>query len=319
MADNPEDHFERLDGLGPETSHSERMRRMKRLLRQLHKDEFDKTRLRLPQIKSKGLIIFLSFASIIIFGITTLYNFNIFITMEERILSARGHIQDALQRRTNLFTNLINLTLNQAALEQEVFRHVADVRAAMAGRQQQGKKEGGATGERPGGGEGGPKSVDTPTGETKPRESGLAATIARLEESPSLAKLMAVVEQYPEVKSSTTYQQLMDKLVELEDRIITRRDTYNDEVRVYNTLITSFPWYILANITGFKRYDYFIADSLSPSDKTVASGSNAAIFHRLLPLAPEENRIRHNDPAALSGTSAQEDAAKAVDNKGKSK
>lgn len=293
MAEHPDDHFEQLGGLGPETSNSERVRRMKRLLRQLYKDEFATNRLRLPPIKIKGLVVFLSLLSIVIFGVTTLYNFNIFITFEEKILSAKGHIQDAMQRRANLFTNLINLTLNQAALEQEVFRHVADVRAAMAG-QEKGRKDGGASGD---------KSVG-PAGEAKPGESagasnraqGLSSALAGMEGGASMAKLMAVVEQYPEIKSSTTYQQLMDKLVEIEDRIIMRRDGYNEDVRVYNTLITSFPWYILAHITGFKRYDYFTMDSMNQSDKQVLSNLSSMVFQRLLPLAPgQKNDASHRE------------------------
>ncbi|MBF0420473.1 MAG: LemA family protein [Magnetococcales bacterium] len=286
MAEHTDDHFEQLGGLGPETSNSERVRRMKRLLRQLYKDEFSGSRLRLPPFKVKGLVVSLSLLSIVIFGVTTLYNFNIFITFEEKILSAKGHIQDALQRRANLFTNLINLTLNQAALEQEVFRHVADVRAAMAG-QERGRKDGGVAGDKqPGAGDSKPgESAGAAT-----RAQGLAAALSGMEGASSMAKLMAVVEQYPEIKSSTTYQQLMDKLVEIEDRIISRRDGYNEDVRVYNTLITSFPWYILAHITGFKRYEYFTMDSMNQSDKQVLSNLSSMEFQRLLPLAPGQKQ-----------------------------
>ncbi|MBF0134126.1 MAG: LemA family protein [Magnetococcales bacterium] len=275
MAERREDPLEQLNGLGPETSNSERMRRMRRLLGQLYKDESETQRLRVPPIKVKGLILFLSFVSILAFGITTLYNFNIFITLEERILSAQGYIQDAIQRRANLFTNLINLTLNQAALEQEVFRHVANVRAAMTGRDA-GNSEAATTT---------PGAVPGDSADAK--GTGLAETLAGMEGPASMARLMAVVEQYPEIKSSTTYQQLMDKLVEIEDRIIQRRDTYNEEVRVYNTLITSFPWYILANITGFKRYDYFTMEHLSQDEKLMLPDLTSTLFKRLLPLDPD--------------------------------
>lgn len=280
MAEHKEDPFEQLNGLGPETSNSERMRRMKRLLNQLYKEESETKALRIPQIKVKGLIVFLSFVSVLVFGITTLYNFNIFITLEERILSAQGYIQDSIQRRANLFTNLINLTLNQAALEQEVFRHVADVRATMTGREP-GNRE---TATTPGAAAVGGETADGGGKGAGPTDTAIAG----MEGLSSMSKLMAVVEQYPEIKSSTTYQQLMDKLVEIEDRIIQRRDTYNEEVRVYNTLITSFPWYILANITGFKRYDYFTVEHLSQDEKLMLPDLTSTLFKRLLPLDPDQ-------------------------------
>jgi LemA protein len=120
-----------LEDLGPDSVSSERMRRMKRMMRKLHKEEFESKRSRMPPIKAKSLIIYLSFALIIIFIITIMYNFNRFVKLEERVLSANGHVENVLQRRVNLFENLINLTLNQAALEQEVFRHVADARSTL--------------------------------------------------------------------------------------------------------------------------------------------------------------------------------------------
>lgn len=253
---------------------------MKRLLRQLYKDEFAAGPLRIPPIKVKGLIVFLSFVSIIAFGVTTLYNFNVFITLEERVFAAKGHIHDTMQRRANLFSNLINLTLNQAALEQEVFRHVADVRAAMTG--QQGSGEGSGDGSSGGGVGGG-------------RAAGLAEAVSGMEGVASMARLMAVVEQYPEIKSSTTYQQLMDKLVEIEDRIIARRDAYNEEVRIYNTLITSFPWHILANITGFKRYEYYTHESVAQGDKITLPDLSTSTFRRLLPLDSGRGAGRSED------------------------
>ncbi|MBF0448129.1 MAG: LemA family protein [Magnetococcales bacterium] len=264
----------RLDELGPDPENSERMRRMKRLMRELYKDEFESQRFRLPPIKGKSLIVMLSFVSIIIFGVTTLYNFNRFVTLEERVLSANGHIEDVLQRRVNLFNNLINLTLNQSALEQEVFRHVADVRSSIgAGLNQRSVHQG---------------QTMAQTGTFGGAEAGLlsaaAQPIAQLAGLPSMAQLLAVVEQYPEIRSSVTYQQLMDKLVEVENRIAKRRDEFNEEVRVYNTLISSFPWYVLANVTGFERYKYFSLGGGMNTEKYAMPEVSTLSFKRLLPI-----------------------------------
>ena len=267
----------KLDDLGPDSSNSERMRRMKRLMRELYKEEFESKRFRLPPIKAKSLIISLSFASIIVFGVTTLYNFNRFVNLEERVLSANGHVEDVLQRRVNLFENLINLTLNQSALEQEVFRHVADVRSSLGKGLGNGAQDAaGATGAA-GSGEG-PAAV-------APSVGASSLSLSQLSGLPSMAKLLAVVEQYPEIRSSVTYQQLMDKLVEIENRIAMRRDEYNEEVRIYNTLISSFPWYVLARVTGFKRHDYFSLGEGPNSEAFKMPDVATHVFRRLLPVA----------------------------------
>ncbi|ABK44752.1 LemA family protein [Magnetococcus marinus MC-1] len=287
MSKNGRDATDGLEALESESLNSERVRRMKRLMKDMYKEEFESQRLRLPPIKSRALIVTVSFLSIVIFGVTTLYNFNRFVTLEERVLSSHGHIEDALQRRLNLVQNLVNLTLNQAALEQEVYRHVADVR-----------KQIGQGGEA--------RAAEGPEGSAADLESGLAGHdntnflkqmlgMTGNVSSGALANLLAVVEQYPNITASVTYQQLMDKLVEIENRITLRRDEYNEEVRIYNTLISSFPWYILAKVTGFDRYDYFTArDSRADPVLRVPQVDNDT-FDRLLPVfdgkAPEVRKV----------------------------
>lgn len=285
------DHDEELEELSPEIVNSERMRRMKRLMRELYKEEFESKRLRLPPIKGRNILIFFSFVAVVFMATMMLYNFNRLITMEEVVLSTNGHVEDALQRRANLFNNLVNLTLNQAALEQEVFRHVADVRTTL-GRPAQPPQDTAAIARQAAA----PGSKLSPlasrqTTPQAPRQASPPTSSPEelLNEMPSLARLLAVVERYPEIRSSITYQQLMDKLVEIEDRIAKRRDEYNESVRIFNTRISSFPWYILAKITGFGRYDYF----KSEPDEDGTRGFfvpelHDQTFRRLLPVASRE-------------------------------
>ncbi|MBF0194313.1 MAG: LemA family protein [Magnetococcales bacterium] len=261
-----------LDELEQNAANSERMRRMKRMMRELYKDEFESKRFRLRPVKARSLIVFLSFASIIVFGVTTLYNFNRFVNLEERVLTSNGHVEDVLQRRVNLFSNLINLTLNQAALERNIFRHVADVRSNIGKgiiKQQQAKSA--AVG----------AVVKTNSAATANTAQAVGNQKPGL---PTMAKLLAVVEQYPKIRTSKTYQQLMDKLVEIENRIATRRDEYNEEVRIYNTLISSFPWYVLAKVTGFKRHEYFHLSYGKSKGEFKLPDISKHKFKRLLPI-----------------------------------
>ncbi|MBF0447310.1 MAG: LemA family protein [Magnetococcales bacterium] len=309
----------RLDELGPDPENSERMRRMKRLMRELYKEEFESKRFRLPPIKAKSLIVSLSFISIIIFGVTTLYNFNRFVTLEERVLSANGHVEDVLQRRSNLFENLINLTLNQSALEQEVFRHVADVRSNIGKGMQQNHgpveppRQGMAV--QPSLSQEGLLSGSANTVPEGPVDHSMVANsklpteiMAGLNGVPAMARLLAVVEQYPEIRSSVTYQQLMDKLVEIENRIALRRDEFNEEVRIYNTLISSFPWYVLANVTGFERYHYFSVGSGMNAEAFKMPDVSTHRFSRLLPVGMAENQM----PVAEKPAMAQEKSIDSV-------
>ena len=122
-----------LNDLDQEQLNDERLRRMKALMRQLYRDEFETKRFKVPPIKGKTMILFISFISIIVFGVTTLYNYNRFVTLEENILSSKGHVEAAMQFRANLFGNLFNLALNHADVEREVFHHGANARTEIKG------------------------------------------------------------------------------------------------------------------------------------------------------------------------------------------
>lgn len=249
-----------MNGLDSERMNDERLRRMKTLMRQLYKEEFESKKFALPPIKGRTMIVFVSFLSIIVFGVTTLYNYNRFVNLQEWVRSSQGHVEAALQRRANLFINLVNLTLNQSDLEREVFGHVAETRSAL--RDLSGK-------------------LQLPPGIAPPDGGAPAAALAQGggELASAMSRLLAIVESYPDIKSSTTYQQLMDKLMDMENQITIRRDEANERIRIYNTLISSFPWYVLARITGFVRYDYYESTGLNQRIPELTG----EVYNKLLP------------------------------------
>ncbi|MEO5332448.1 MAG: LemA family protein [Magnetococcus sp. YQC-5] len=259
-----------LDDLDQEPLNEERMRRMKSLMRQLHKEEFEAKRIRLPPVRGSGIIIFISFVTIVIFAATTLYNYNMFVTLREHVMATRGHVEAAVQRRSNLFNTLVNLTLNHAELEREVFRHVAEVRQDFNSAQSTPSEvtAGAAQGKNP---------VPSPQGEPGARVD--AALLTGDVTSASLARLLAVVEQYPDIKSSVTYKQLMADLIKIEDDIFKRRGVANEAIRVFNTRVTSFPWQYLADLTGFEHVDYYHSEHHKEDNLFFGSSS----FIRLLP------------------------------------
>lgn len=77
----------------------------------------------------------------------------------------------------------------------------------------------------------------------------------------ALSGLKVVVENYPELKSDTTYVGLMDELSGSENRISVARKDYNEAVKAYNTRLVKFPGNVFGSILGFEKASYFEADA----------------------------------------------------------
>ena len=80
-----------------------------------------------------------------------------------------------------------------------------------------------------------------------------------------LGKLIALAEDYPELKADQSFLQLQHDLTEVENHIQYARRFYNGAVRNYNTRIDSFPDFLLAALFGFRRHDFFELDSPAES------------------------------------------------------
>ena len=78
-------------------------------------------------------------------------------------------------------------------------------------------------------------------------------------ESAALGRLIAVVENYPQLKSNETFLTLMNQLEGTENRLATERMRYNERIQEYNTLRRKFPSNVTAKLFGFKDYPYFDA------------------------------------------------------------
>lgn len=78
---------------------------------------------------------------------------------------------------------------------------------------------------------------------------------------PKLRNLIAVAESHPEIKSNTLYKNLMEQLVEVEDRLVAARRIYDSNVNIYNTSIEIFPVNFIAYMFGFKREELFKIDA----------------------------------------------------------
>ena len=79
----------------------------------------------------------------------------------------------------------------------------------------------------------------------------------------SISKLLAISENYPELKSSEQFVALQDELAGTENRITVARQYYNEKVKTYNTSVKRFPSSIVAKAKGFSPIQYFEADENS--------------------------------------------------------
>jgi LemA protein len=151
-------------------------------------------------------------------------SYNRFTGSEEAIKTQWAQVQNQLQRRNDLIPNLVETAKGFAQQEKDVFTAVAASREKLAGAR-------------------------------TPEDTIRAAN----EQSSALARLLVVVENYPQLKSDATFMRLMDELVGTENRIATARMRYNERVQEYNTLRRRFPSNVTAKVFGFKEYPYFEA------------------------------------------------------------
>jgi len=151
-------------------------------------------------------------------------SYNRFTTEQEAIKSQWAQVENQMQRRNDLIPNLVETVKGVAQQEQSVFGAIADARAKMAGA-------------------------------TTPAERIQASNA----ESAALARLMVVVENYPQLRSSESFNRLMDSLEGTENRLAQERRLYNERLQEYNTLRRKFPSNVTAKIFGFGEFPYFDA------------------------------------------------------------
>ena len=152
--------------------------------------------------------------------------YNRMVTEREGVDKAWAQVENVLQRRGDLIPNLVETVKGYAAHEQEIFTSVAEARSKLAGA-------------------------------TTPQE----ASAANQGLTSALGRLLAIAENYPQLKANENFIRLQDELAGSENRIATERMRYNEAVRGYNTLIKRFPGNIVAGIFNFGEKDYFEADA----------------------------------------------------------
>ena len=156
---------------------------------------------------------------LIIIAIFIIFLYNYLIRLNIRCKNAWSQIDNQLKRRFDLIPNLIEVTKGYAKHERETLATIVNAR----------------------------------------NEAKTMSEIAKKSEevSDGVKKLLALAENYPDLKANEVYKNLQIELTGTEDKIAFARQFYNDSVQHYNTAIQVFPNNILAKLMNYKEREYF--------------------------------------------------------------
>lgn len=156
---------------------------------------------------------------------------NSLVSLKENVEMQQSQVETTLQRRSDLIPNLVATVKGYTNHEEKVFTEIADARSKLAGSIESGDIE----------------SIN---------EANSALDSA-------LSRLLAISENYPDLKASEQFIALQDELAGTENRIAVARQHYNEKVNIYNTKIQKFPTSIIASMSGYYPMQYFEADESS--------------------------------------------------------
>ena len=162
--------------------------------------------------------------------------YNTLQTTDEQVKSAWSEVLNQYQRRADLVPNLVETVKAFAAQEREVLTRVTEARARVGTIQ--------AT----------PELVENP-------EAFARFQAAQGELSGALSRLLAVVENYPQLKSDANFRDLQAQLEGTENRIAVARNRYIKAVQDYNVTVRSFPSNLTAMAFGFKTKPNFTVEN----------------------------------------------------------
>jgi LemA protein len=173
----------------------------------------------------KTQIIILAVVAVVIIAISWFWSsYNALVTASEGVDNQWAQVEVQYQRRLDLIPNLVASVKGSMTQEQKVFGDLEAARANYAG-----------------------ASTVNAKAEAASQVEG------------AMGRLLAIMENYPQLKSIDTVQTLMVQLEGTENRVSVERGRFNDQVKAYNVLIKRFPMNILASMYHYTDKAYFLA------------------------------------------------------------
>ena len=184
-------------------------------------------------MKRIGLLIVAAIILIIVF--MGCGGYNGLVKQDENVKKAWNNVETEYQNRSDLVGNLVNTVKGAANFEQNTLTALVEARAKAT-------------------------SVNINDDNLTP-ENIAKFQAAQGEMTSALSRLLAVVENYPDLKATQNFMQLQSQLEGIENNIKNSRKVFNDAVNVYNTKVRSFPMNIFAGMFGFSAKEGFKADA----------------------------------------------------------
>ena len=183
--------------------------------------------------KNKGLII--TIVVIVLVALWGILSYNGLVGMDENVSNKWANVETQYQRRSDLIPNLVNTVKGYAKHESQTLE------AVMAARSQ-------AT------------QVKIDPSNCTPQQLA-AYQKAQGDVTTALGKLLAITENYPDLKANQNFLELQSQLEGTENRINVARKDFNDTAKEYNTSLRRFPRNIIASMFGFEKRNYFEAEA----------------------------------------------------------
>lgn len=183
--------------------------------------------------KNRGLII--TIVVIVLVALWGISSYNGLVGMDENVSNKWANVETQYQRRSDLIPNLVNTVKGYAKHESQTLE------AVMAARSQ-------AT------------QVKIDPSNCTPQQLA-AYQKAQGDVTTALGKLLAITENYPDLKANQNFLELQSQLEGTENRINVARKDFNDSAKKYNTSLRRFPRNIIASMFGFEKRNYFEAEA----------------------------------------------------------
>lgn len=183
--------------------------------------------------KNKGLII--TIVVIVLVALWGISSYNGLVSMDENVSNQWANVETQYQRRSDLIPNLVNTVKGYAKHESETLESVMQARSQAT-------------------------QVKIDPSNCTPQQL-TAYQKAQGDVTTALGKLLAITENYPDLKANQNFLELQSQLEGTENRINVARKDFNDTAKKYNTSLRRFPRNIIASMFGFEKRNYFEAEA----------------------------------------------------------
>ena len=175
-------------------------------------------------MKKSTIIILVVLALLVIWGVT---GYNGLVTMDENVSGQWSNVETQYQRRADLIPNLVSTVKGYASHEKETLEGVVEARSQAT-------------------------QIKVAANDLTP-EKLAEYQKAQGAVASALGKLLAITENYPDLKANQNFLQLQEEIADVENKLAAVRRYFNSATKEYNNAVQTFPSNIIAGMTGFQR------------------------------------------------------------------